>query len=125
MRYRPIPFLLALAFLVLSACRGTPAEPDPDDPRVTGVWSGSSGDISMTLVLIQVESGEVYGNGTLSTRSFVVGHGTHAYPNLSLLLRMGADEDFAFTGELVSDTLISGTIIGSRVYNGDIDLTKN
>ena len=134
MRRRPLPFLLALAFLALPSCIRTPAEPDPDDPRVTGVWSGSYSDTTMTMTLVQVARGEVFGFGKLSTplvtRSFVVRHGRHTHPDLVLDLLIGedigrGDEDFLYSGELVGDTLISGEVYGSRYYNGEMDLTKN
>lgn len=56
--------------------------------------------------------------------------GRLTHPNLVLGLLIGedigrGDEDFLYSGELVGDTLISGTIIGSRYYNGEMDLTKN
>lgn len=127
MRHRPLPFLLALALLALSACSGTPTE--PDNPRVTGVWSGSVDGGSIDLTLIEVLGGRVKGSGTLTTTlwtlAFSVREGIHAYPTVTLRLGASGYRDFIITGQLVTGTLISGKIYGSGLYDVDVNLTKN
>jgi hypothetical protein len=104
--------------------------PDLDpDPVVTGNWSGSTGGISLNRTLVEDEAGGVSGSGIISSAlaavEIVVRLGAHSYPNLSLILGAVEIEDFNYTGQLVSATLLSGEITGGGLFDVDISLLKN
>ncbi|MFQ5538646.1 MAG: hypothetical protein ACE5GJ_14490 [Gemmatimonadota bacterium] len=119
-----------MAFVVLlaaGACGDTPAEPEPD-PVVSGSWKGSSLGITLSLVLAEGLGGAVSGSGNVSapdlTVALTVRQGTHTYPNLSLVLGAVGYEEMNFSGKLVTETLITGTLNGSGFEDFDINLAK-
>ena len=126
-RYRSAFGLIAC--LALAGCGSdTIVEPDPD-PMVSGSWSGQTGDLTLDLTLTEGSGGSVSGNGVIadsqSNIAVIVRAGTHVYPNLSLTLGSTGYTDFNFTGQLVSATLIAGSLSGGTVSSLDINLTKN
>lgn len=117
---------LALALVATGACDGGTA-PD-SDPMVSGVWSGSSMGITLDLTLAEGDGGAIAGSGHIGggglNVALDVSQGTHVDPNVSLLLSAQGYEDMNFSGRMVSDNEISGTLNGSGFSDFNLNLRK-
>ena len=115
-----------LGTLLLSACGGETT------PTVNGRWSGSAtsaslGLVTLTLTLSESENGAITGSGNIvdGENVAVTVTGTHADPNVSMNLSLGAQfEAINFAGQFVGDNTITGTLNGSGFTNFAMTLRK-
>jgi hypothetical protein len=131
MRVRTKAISVAICLATIS-CGGGPTGPDSTqpDPTVTGFWQGQlSGPYSTaSLELSEAASGEVSGDGTITTTAGdstdVTVVGSHAFPRIALLLVGLGSEVVVFNGA-VSENSITGTLNGSGFTDEQLILAKS
>lgn len=122
--WRYATIALSVAFL---ACGDSSTEPEA---TVTGRWLGtlSSGTSTATVNLILAQSGtSVTGNGTLVTSLesiALTATGTFVDPDLSLTISAQGFEQMNYTGRLVTDIQIDGTLNGSGFNNRVLNIVR-
>lgn len=119
--------LLPALLLATAGCGDSGTEPRAD-PTVSGSWTGTSQGVTVNLVLNEGTGGAVAGSGNISggelNLALIVRQGTHAYPNLTLVLGAQGYEDMNFTGTLLSETQIAGTLNGSGFDGFNLNLAR-
>jgi len=118
---------LALALvLALAACGDNGTEPEL--PTVSGSWSGASQGMTLNLTLSEGVGGAVAGSGNISggglSTALIVRQGTHAHPDVSLVLGAQGYQDLNFTGRMSGETQIVGTLNGSGFDNYNFNLAR-
>jgi hypothetical protein len=122
---RTVRLLLALTF-VGSAC-GDSTSPEVS---VSGRWLGTitSGGATATFNLTLAQTGtSVTGNGTIVTSLESVAlsaSGTFVTPNLSLTISAQGYEQMNYSGRLVTDIQIDGTLNGSGFNNHVVNIVR-
>ena len=95
-------------------------------PTTSGRWSGSAqgtllGLFTLNLKLSESEAGEIIGNGNIvnAVNVAIVVTGTRAHPNVSMNLDLssGGFAPINYSGQLVDDNTITGTLNGSGFTN--------
>ena len=126
-RLSRVAFLLIFLPVVLLACGDSTTEPEPD-PLVTGAWSGTSQGVALNLTLSEGAGGSVSGSGNLAgpsdNFSLIVRQGTHSHPSLSLVLGATGYEDINFTGQVLGENQLSGTLNGSGFDDFNLNLSQ-
>ena len=121
--------LVAMLALGLGGCGGESAtEPPPPPPTVSGAWSGTSQGVTLNLTLVEGAGGAVSGSGNIvgtdANMALTVRQGSHAYPDLSLVLGATGYQDMNFAARLGSATQMTGTLNGSGFDNFNLNLNK-
>lgn len=124
--------LLTLAMALLPGCSD---EMEPEDPKLTGEWTGQVttpfGPASVTLGLSESDTGEVTGTmewvfqGQPGSAPVT---GTHDYPDVSLNLKielLGMEVTGKYTGRLTTEDRIDGTFASDDGgITGSVVLTR-
>ena len=100
-------------------------------PSLTGAWRGvfSSSGVTTTLPLTLTESGtSVAGSGNLASSNAafaLTATGTHAHPNVSLVLGATGFQDINLSGEFTAPNTVAATLNGSGYVgkSGTFDAT--
>jgi len=118
--------LISVGLLVLTtACRDEPNA--PKTPTVTGSWSGTTDNATLSLTLTESSDRSVSGSGHISSPSNSIAltvTGTHAHPSVSLILKATGYQDVNFQGEFSADDRIIGSLNGSGFRNDAITLRR-
>jgi len=97
-------------------------------PTVTGSWSGTSQGVTLNLTLSEGVGGAVAGSGNIAgpdgNISLIVRQGTHAHPDVSLVLGTQGYQDMTFSGRMSGETQIAGTLNGSGFDNFNFNLGR-
>lgn len=99
----------------------------PEIPQATGSWEGTVSSAVVTLTLNENSDGEVSGSGNFTAPEDALSvsvEGTHAHPDISLILAAPGFEDTNFTGEFVEDDRITGRLNGSGFVNNALTLYR-
>jgi hypothetical protein len=100
----------------------------PEPLTVSGSWSGTSQGVTLNLVLLEGVGGGVSGSGNLvgstDNLALVVRQGTHADPNLTLVLGATGYQDMNFSARLTSANEMAGTLNGSGFDNFNLNLMR-
>lgn len=118
------------AALLVAGCEETE---EPEFPTITGSWQGTSGEITMTLSVIEGEDGDVAGSGTLSSdnASFPFqAQGGHLFPDVVLDLVIASEgEALDFEAVVAFDAeggipAMDGSLSGGGFDRFPITLTR-
>jgi len=111
---RRLTAALAIACIAIAAACGT----DPEDQEMTGVWSGTAGDVVMELTLNDTGT-QVRGSGYLNAggqvRAVSVSGGLRVERDVSLTLSHGSGTDtdaINFQGSFVDRGQVDGKLNG-------------
>ncbi len=96
------------------------------DPKIDGVWSGSSTGVSYSMTVAEIDK-TVTGSATITTASVSIPltvTGTHAHPAVALTLSAAGYQPFSFNGSFETNDLITGRLNGSGFNNEEISLLR-
>lgn len=126
--------LLTMALVFLAGCGGDKPTP-PEDPKLTGTWTGQvdalGNPADVKLELTEDDDGAVTGTMTFT----IAGQsgsgpvtGTHDYPNVSLKLKInlvGSELTGSYTGRLATDDRMEGTFrTDDGAITGDLTMER-
>jgi hypothetical protein len=121
-RFAVVP-IMALA-LLLGACRDSTG---PRSATMTGSWSGSSGGVTLNMILSEGSGGAITGTGSIAGEGGSLAltiSGTHPHPNVGLTLASPGFDPMNFAGTFVNNNLVSGTLNGSGFLDFAITLHR-